>query len=69
MAGYFSQETLDKLHLGRLRIKQQFTDLNGRYHPRSYGSERGRESHATETGLHAIGVSGTLGMRHGDQRQ
>jgi hypothetical protein len=43
LTGYFSQKTLDELHLGRLQIREQFVVLNGRYHSRSYKSERARE--------------------------
>src|SRR5260370_22208714 len=43
MTGYCSQKTVDELHLGGLRIKRQFMELNGRYHSRSYSSERARE--------------------------
>jgi len=43
LTGYFSQKTLDELHLGRLQIREQFVVLNGRYHSRVYKSERARE--------------------------
>src|SRR5205809_363802 len=43
MMGYFSDEMVHKLQLGRLQIREQFIDLNGRYHSRTYRSERGRE--------------------------
>src|SRR5436309_1500016 len=43
MAGYFSEEAVDKLHLGRLRVKEQFLILWGRYLSRKYKSERARE--------------------------
>jgi hypothetical protein len=43
MVGYFSEDALQKLTVGRAEVHQQFAQLTEKYFTRQYKTERGRE--------------------------